>query len=217
MQFLKIYLLLGIFVSIISCQKSPGEKTYSEYARALQYYYQGYISEAEGLFAEIQNEFPHFYQNTRMYAKCLYYQGKQEQAAKFWMILQEENEMDIDSIKCLTSYLVQKGRSVDAIPLLRTGLSQSSQDPMLLYLMAQCRCLEGDVSQGLSLLLSAVTEMERQVVIPLELARVYHSFGFTKEARDVLERYSEYLGEDHPLRPALTELSSSLETGIQQE
>jgi Flp pilus assembly protein TadD len=193
-----------------SCQKSPDKQTYTDYAKAMQSYYSGALSEAEAVFSKIYSDYPDFHENSRSYANCLFYNGNHQKAVELWKKLEKEDEMNIDSMKCMASYFIHNGRTADAIPLLNTALALSSHDPMLLYQMAQCRFLEDDVQQGYSLLLSAVAEMERQVMIPLELARIYSSFGFNEEATRLVQRYSQYLDEDHPLKPALKHLEATM-------
>jgi len=201
--------LFLFFILIISCSKTPGKEVYGKYLEALELYQRSEFKESLKMFKEVYSEYPDFTENSRMYAFCLYHRGYEEKAVLIWETLDLEENPDIDIMKVLITYYLDHQQLNKAVILLDKGIKVSSEDPLLLFLKARVCISKGEMTQALSLLLSCLTLMEKQIVIPLELARVYSSFGFESEAADLMKRYSLYLPEDHPLQKAVQRITSS--------
>jgi len=203
-----------IFVLIlISCSKKPTEEVYQRFSEGVNLYYGGLTEEALKVFKELNKEYPDMTVNTEMYARSLFFTGKENQAVTLWETLDLYKNPDLDTVKTLGAWYLENNRPDKAVPLLDMGLGISSEDPLLLFLKARACKEDGELELAISFLLSGLTMMEKQIVIPLELARIYSSFGMQSESMEILLRYSQFLPSDHPLQAAVDQLTESVMAG----
>ncbi len=194
---------------LVSCNVSPGQEEYRRFSEAVRLYYCGKEESALKIFEELNSRFPGFTENTVMYARVLNQTGKSREALLLWEELVRKDYADLDVLKRLSAAYLELGRVEEASSLLKEGLALSSEDPFLLYLAARAEIASGNAERAITLLLTAMSQMEKQILIPLELARIYSSYGMENESAELIRRFSGYLPGDHPLTAAVKALSES--------
>ena len=217
LKFRKVLSLL-LIILISSCGKQTCRGISSEqmarFLIARKQYYSGDREEALILSGKIRQESPCFSENNSLYARILYYEGREEEAAVLWKEILDREEYHIDVIKQLSRYYIAGGRGPEAESLIMKGLSRSSEDPVLLFLLAESYLRQDNLSGALSLLYQADILMERQCEIYLKRASLFQEYGNYKEALAALNKARVLLNDGHPLVSAVEGLEKKLELEI---
>ena len=210
------FLLIPLSLLCLSCRPAshgtPTDRQTVRFLTAKSLYLKGDSEKALSLFEELYRESPGYRENARAYARALLYSGHPEDA----LCIASENGryglpemLSIDSIKIMAEACLMLGRYKQAEALLEEGLSLSSGDVRLLYLLALCREAAGQYDEAITLLESAGIMAERDCEITIALARIYASQGMSERAGEQLETSLRMAGPDHPLTPVLTEMLKS--------
>ncbi len=215
---LQIFCIIILLISTVSCERdetvSLSEKMVLKYMTAQSLYYGGDTEPAIGILKSVYDENPGFTRNTSLYARALYYSGDTEKAVSLWESICCKEAYQIDAVKHLSRFYLGEGRTVEAEALLLQALSYSSEDPGLLYLLAETRIAAGALSDGLTLLEKAAVLSERECEIYLRQASLYQEFGYYDRAVEAVEKSASLLNKDHPLFPSLTALRAKLTAEI---
>ncbi|MDC7231730.1 MAG: hypothetical protein PQJ58_00740 [Spirochaetales bacterium] len=205
--------LMAASLFLLSCTYSPSEEAWTAYGSAVKSYMSGNTG-AVHLFEELCRDYPRFTEASAFYGRVLFYEGEYSQAASILESIPEKTR-DLYSTRLLIRSRLRCSETEKAEQILDRLILSDREDPELLYLKARCRLSAKSPEEALTLLRTACTLMEKQIEIPLELASLYSSYGLYSDAEALLSRFIHILDYDHPLRPAVEELTA--ETGQKKD
>lgn len=217
--FKKIYHLTIIILVLffLSCAyKGPSKEVLSAYIEVKNLYQKGYMNDAADKITELLLKDPEFHQAKLLKGKILFFQNKIEEASKVFAGLEQKHpgyrEASIWQLRCD----LELGNHEEAQEKIRTLLEFDSQDPRLLFLMAQGYMLKDDYKKALDFLNRAALFKEEYAKISYNQAKIYQQFMLHDKALEELNKAHILLDPDSLLKTPIMNLINELESKIKK-
>ena len=208
-KLLIITVLVCLFSSCIRNPETEKEEM-KQYLLARKYYSENNQDAAVRILSVLTEDNPDFHQAAYLYGKSLFYSGKEKEGVRIWENLLMDFPSYIDPVKELVRYYIRTGDLKRAEEWVEKGLTWSSEDPTLIFLLSRVRKEQGEYEETLILLTQAESYMERMAEIPLEQAMLYQQYGFYKKSVFSINKAISLLNKDNPTLPALMALKEQL-------
>ena len=211
---MRIFLIVILFIYIISCSPySPDKETIDTYQKAKLNYLQGNLNKAEQDFREILKKDPEFYQASFMLGKTLFSRNMLTEAEQIFGKLLEKNPMYREAEIWLIRTEIINNKLESAEKRLKTLLAYDSNDPRLLFLLAQVHQINDNFQGSIEYFERTLLYKEDLARAHLELAMIYYQFGMEEKSLKELEMCMYLLPEQSPLnKPVLTLMEDIIKT-----
>ena len=198
-------IFLIILASLTSCRNPvKKEEALSDYLKGKSHYAKGELRPAETLLRDASKKDPRLFQADFLLGKTLFFQEKGEEAGEIFRELIKTHPAYREAETWLVRIDIQEGRLEEAEERLKRLLSYDSNDPGLLYLMAQIYLTRDDLKNAIDFLRKAALFGEEMSKIHLDLGRIYYQFQMEEKALEELNICLHLLPEESLLvKPVL--------------
>ncbi|TVQ39126.1 MAG: hypothetical protein EA384_07635 [Spirochaetaceae bacterium] len=170
------------------------------YERALQYYHNGRITAARRLLEQQSASTGRDLRSAYLLGRVLFFDNAAEAAQRVLQRALDRHPCHVDTRRFLARIQISLHDFESAEKNLLLLLSQTSEDPDVLMMLARVAAARGKTAAAIELYRRSILFTERLAEAHIELAHMYRAAGLGQRSDEELKLALRLLPADHPLR-----------------